>query len=208
MFFPMKTTLFILISLLSFRVIAQSDSAQVMTEILAWQEELNSDYKNPDKSPLEPDDFKTFESHPFYPIDLKYRVKAKLTMMTGTPFFKMKTTTTRLPVYRIYGIAEFTLDGKEFQIPVYQSQELMKKIEYADYLFFPFTDLTNGKGTYQNGRYISLHIPKPGEDLVIDFNQAYNPYCAYNPNYSCPIVPEENYMDIEIPVGIRYQEHH
>ena len=118
----------------------------------------------------------------------------------------MKTTTARLPHYRIYGIAEFTLDGKTFKMPVYQSQDLMKNPEYADHLFFPFTDLTNGHQTYGGGRFIDLHIPKDGKNLIIDFNQAYNPYCAYSHNYSCPLVPEENQMDIEVPAGVMYEK--
>lgn len=82
----------------------------------------------------------------------------------------------------------------------------MQKEEYADYLFFPFTDETNGKETYGGGRYIDLRIPKEGDSLVIDFNMAYNPYCAYSWQYSCPLVPAENQMDVEVPVGIRYHK--
>jgi len=203
----MKTTLTILLCLTCAAVFSQQDSLTFIGEIKAWQEELNADYKNPEKSPLPPEVLKSFEGHVFFPIDLSYRVKARLIVMHGTPFFKMKTTTTRLPVYRIYGIARFSLGGKQFEVPVYQSQDLMKNPEYTDYLFFPFTDLTNGKSSYTNGRYISLHIPKDGEDLIIDFNQAYNPYCAYNPNYSCPIVPEENELPVEIPAGVMHTHH-
>src|SRR5690606_18151366 len=62
---------------------------------------------------------------------------------------------------------------------------------------------TNGKQTYGGGRYIDLRVPREG-DLVIDFNMAYNPYCAYSARFSCPIVPAENQMDIEVPVGVKY----
>ena len=109
-----------------------------------------------------------------------------------------------LKEYRVYGILEFTLRGKPFQIPVYQSQQLMSTEKYKDYLFFPFTDLTNGEQTYPSGRYIELEIPTEGNTLIVDFNKAYNPYCAYSTKYSCPIVPAENNLDIEIPAGVMY----
>jgi len=70
-------------------------------------------------------------------------------------------------------------------------------------LFLPFTDLTNGTVSYGGGRYIDLKIPEEEDAIVIDFNTAYNPYCAYSPRYSCPIPPEENHLEIEIPVGVK-----
>ena len=80
----------------------------------------------------------------------------------------------------------------------------MKQLEYKDYLFLPFTDLTNGTVTYGGGRYIGLRIPKSGNKIIIDFNQAYNPFCAYSGNYSCPIVPEENNLDVQVKAGVKY----
>ncbi|HEY3405771.1 MAG TPA: TonB family protein, partial [Ohtaekwangia sp.] len=148
--------------------------------------------------------FDTFEGHDFFPVNLKYRVQATLTVTEGTPFFGMKTTTSRFSTERIYGHVTFSIEGREFRLPVYQSKDLMSTEEYADYLFFPFTDLTNGQATYGGGRYIDLRIPKGGSDMIIDFNKAYNPYCAYSPRYSCPLVPAENQMDIEIPAGVKY----
>ena len=108
-----------------------------------------------------------------------------------------------LPEYRVYGMLEFILDNRKFELPVYQSKQLMATDEYRDYLFLPFTDLTNDNRTYPGGRYIELSIPK-GDTIVVDFNQAYNPYCAYSKRYSCPIVPAENHLDIEIPAGVMY----
>jgi len=104
---------------------------------------------------------------------------------------------------RIFGILTFSIEGKEFSLPVYQSQSLMQKKEYKDYLFLPFTDLTNGNETYDGGRYIDLRIPA-GDQIVIDFNKAYNPYCAYSHGYSCPIVPSKNHLETEILAGVRY----
>ncbi|HEX8039027.1 MAG TPA: TonB family protein, partial [Chryseosolibacter sp.] len=164
------------------------------------------EFRDRAKSPLEPDAFARFEGHDFFPIDLNYRVKAKLAIAEGTPFFNMKTTTSRFSTERVYGYVTFTLSEKEFRLPVYQSKDLMQTKEYADYLFFPFTDETNGKETYGGGRYIDLRIPKEGDNVVIDFNMAYNPYCAYSSRFSCPLVPAENQLDIQVPAGVRYHK--
>jgi uncharacterized protein (DUF1684 family) len=112
----------------------------------------------------------------------------------------MKTTTDRLPEYIKYGEVHFSLDGQNFTLEVYQSPEIMKRPGYEDYLFIPFTDETNGHETYDVGRYIEFRIPK-SEDVVVDFNQSYNPYCSYSPNFSCPIPPAVNQLTIAILAG-------
>jgi uncharacterized protein (DUF1684 family) len=202
----MKTITLFIFCFYSLCAAAQTDSAAAMAEIREFQKKLNEEYKNPKESPLEPADRKKFKGHAFFPINLAYRVVAKLTVTEGTPFFPMKTTTSQMKTDRIFGYVEFSVAGKEFRLPVYQSQALMKTEAYADYLFFPFTDLTNGEQTYMGGRYIDLRIPVSGDEIIIDFNQAYNPYCAYSHRYSCPLVPVENQMDIEVPVGVMYKE--
>ena len=201
----MKKVAFVIACIYNVAALAQTDSLAALEEISAFQKKLNEEYKNREESPLEPDAFRKFKGHDFFPVDLAYRVNARLTVTEGTPFFAMKTTTSRMSTERIYGYVEFTLEGKAFRLPVYQSQDLMKTAEYADYLFFPFTDLTNGKQTYMGGRYLDLRIPREGQDLIIDFNQAYNPYCAYSHRFSCPLVPAENQLDIEVRAGVMYR---
>lgn len=204
----MKKISLLLLCLCTLPAIAQTDSLQALEEINTFQEKLNEEYKDPKQSPLSEADFKVFQGHDFFPTNLDYRVTANLTITEGTPFFGMKTTTDRLSTERVFGYVTFQMAGKNFRLPVYQSKALMATTEYSDYLFFPFTDNTNGKETYGGGRYIDLRIPKDGDTIVIDFNMAYNPFCAYNGRYSCPIVPAENQMDIEIPVGVRYHKKH
>ncbi len=196
----------LILCICSLHASAQTDSLKAIEEITAFRETLNEEYKDQLKSPLNPDDFGKFQGHDFFPVDLDYRVGATLTVTEGTPFFAMKTTTSRLSTERIYGYVTFTLAGREFRLPAYQSKDLMNKKEYADYLFFPFADETNGTQTYGGGRYIDMRIPKEGGNLVIDFNMAYNPYCAYSSRFSCPLVPAENQMDIEVPVGVKYDQ--
>jgi uncharacterized protein len=202
----MKTILVLILCITSFSAFAQTDSLQALSDIAVFQKTLNEEYKNRKESPLDEKDFAEFKGHDFFPVSLKYRVVAKLTVTEGSAFFPMKTTTTRLSTERIYGYVSFTIAGKEFRLPVYQSKDLMQTAEYADYLFFPFTDETNGYQTYGGGRYIDLRIPKEGNELIIDFNKAYNPYCAYNGRFSCPLVPKENQMNIEIPAGVKYKD--
>jgi TonB family protein len=201
----MKKISLLFLCICSLQAVAQTDSLKAIAEINVFQQNLNEEFKDREKSPLGSADFKNFKGHDFFPIDLHYRVNAKLTRTDGTPFFDMKTTSSRVSTERVYGNIAFVLAGREFQLPVYQSKDLMQTTEYSDYLFFPFTDETNGNETYGGGRYIDLRIPKGGGDsLVIDFNMAYNPYCAYSHMFSCPIVPAENQMDIEVPVGVKY----
>jgi uncharacterized protein (DUF1684 family) len=153
-----------------------------------------------EKSPLPKEEKKKFKGLNYYPIDLNYIVTGKL-VRTATPvLFKMKTTTTRLPDYMKYADVSFTLNGKEFSLEVYQSPDLMKKPGYADYLFVPFTDETNGDETYEVGRYLELRIPE-GDTIELDFNKCYNPYCSYSGNYSCPIPPAANHLATAVKAG-------
>ncbi|MBT1686087.1 DUF1684 domain-containing protein [Dawidia soli] len=200
----MKKVFLLFLSLLSLDLSAQNDTTRAASEIAAFQKKLDEEYKDPKQSPLEPKDLPKFNGHEFFAVDLSYRVTAKFVRVENASFFQLKTTTTRLSTERIYAFAEFTLKDKQFRLPIYQSKDLMASAEYADYLFFPFSDLTNGKGSYGGGRYIDLRIPPQGQEwIIIDFNQAYNPYCAYNHKYSCPLVPEANQMDIEVPAGVK-----
>jgi len=173
------------------------------SEIKEWQEELNSEFNNPKTSPLTDEDLVNFKELEFYSINEDFKVEAKLELNNNQKEFGMKTTTDRLPVYVKYGVASFKLKGKNLKINIYKNVELAKKDKYKDYLFMLFNDKTSGLTSYAGGRYIDLRIPKNGKSLTIDFNKAYNPYCAYNHKYSCPIPPEEDYLDIEILAGVK-----
>ena len=169
-----------------------------------FQNELDEFYKDPETSPLKKKS-KKFKGHPFFEIDTNFRVTAKFVRSLNALPFQMKTTTSRLPVYEKYGEATFLIDGREYMLTVYQGHATRAKEEYKDHLFLPFTDLTNGEESYGGGRFIDLMIPE-GDTLVIDFNKAYNPYCAYNKDYSCPIPPSENDLNIRIAAGVKYSK--
>lgn len=174
----------------------------VIQDILNFQNELNEEFKDPEVSPL-PDRYrKNFESLDFFAPDTNFIVHAKLIRTPEAVPFLMPTTTDRKSKEVVYGIAHFSLNGKKHQLEIYQNPELMLQEGYEDYLFLPFTDKTNGEETYTGGRYIDLRIPR-GDIIIIDFNRAYNPYCAYNKKYSCPIVPSVNALDVKVLAGVK-----
>ena len=175
---------------------------QLLNEETEWQKEMNADFKDATKSPLKDKDRKKFTGLDFYKFDSTYVVKATLTRTPDAKPFKMKTTTERRPEYVQYGVVTFNLKGKEFKLNIYQNLGLLDEEDYEDYLFLPFLDDTNGNGSYAGGRYTEARIPE-GETIIIDFNTAYNPYCAYNDKYSCPIVPRENYIATKIKAGVK-----
>ena len=170
-------------------------------EIRTYQEKLNNEFRDPATSPLEEKDLKEFKGLRFFPVDSTFRIKARFIETPGQIPFEMSTTTNRKPVYEKFGEAHFELSNKKVVLNLYQSHELRNSEEYHDYLFLPFTDHTNGEETYSGGRYIGLRIPE-GDSIVIDFNKAYNPYCAYNGRYSCPIVPKENNIPLIVKAGV------
>ncbi|MBF6608295.1 MAG: DUF1684 domain-containing protein, partial [Flavobacterium sp.] len=153
-------------------------------------------------SPLTPIDRHMFTGLNFFAPDSTYAVKAKLVRSTNEKPFAMPTTTSRKPMYIKFGVLHFEITGRQFQLNVYQNVDRPRNPLYKDYLFLPFTDLTSGVESYGGGRYLDLKIP-PDDILILDFNRAYNPYCAYNPKYSCPIVPAENDLQIKIRAGAK-----
>lgn len=194
----MKIILTCLLFLISISAFSQTHQE----EIELFQKTMNTEFVNPNESPLTAEGLKDFKALSFFPINEKFRVEAKFVRTEDAVPFKMKTTTRRLPTYVKYGEAIFEIDGIEYKLNVYQSVRLSQTLEHDDYLFLPFTDLSNGEGSYSGGRFIDLSIPE-GNTIVIDFNKAYNPYCAYNHKYSCPIPPDENHLNVKIEAGVK-----
>lgn len=196
----MKSFLSLLFLLVSTILFAQKSFDK--EAVITFQKELNAEYADSVKSPLLKKDLKTFKALSFYPINEKFFVNAKFVRTPDEKPFEMPTSTSRKPMYVKYGEAHFSIDGKKLKVNLYQSLDLKKIEEYKDALFLPFTDLTSGVDSYGGGKYIDLKIPQ-GDTIVIDFNTAYNPYCAYNHKYSCPIPPQENDLAIEIRAGVK-----
>lgn len=135
----------------------------------------------------------------YFDFDSTYQVVGTFTKNKGKRF-EMPTSTDRLPVYRRYGYVTFQIDSVTYTLTVYQNMSLRKVPEFKDYLFLPFRDASSAKSTYGGGRYLDAAIPK-GTRILLDFNQAYNPYCAYSHHYSCPIPPSENTLKGAIIAG-------
>ena len=172
-----------------------------------FQRELNAEYKDASTSPLKDEDRKHFKGLEFFKFDSAYIVTAKFERFPDEKPFEMKTSTARRPIYVKYGELSFELKGKPFKLNIYQNKGLLETEGYEDYLFLPFSDETNGLESYGGGRYIDARFPE-GDTMIIDFNKAYNPYCAYNDKYSCPIVPRENYLKTRIEAGVKaFGEH-
>lgn len=170
----------------------------------AFQQELNEKFSDPDASPLPKKELKSFSGLPFFEPDEKYRVTARFKRITA-PVVEMPTTTGRVARYQPFGTLSFNLEGEDFQLTIYRNIAFPSNANKNETvpLFLPFTDLTNGNETYGGGRYIDMDMQE-GTEWELDFNKAYNPYCAYNETYSCPIPPAENHLETEIRAGVKY----
>lgn len=181
------------------------DEAYIL-EIQEYQNELNKEFSDKETSPFTKKVRKQFNGLDFFPINKSYQIDAKFIRTENSTPFQMKTTTERTPTYEKYGEAYFEYNGVEYQLNIYQSHRLREKEEYKDYLFLPFTDATNGIDTYGGGRFIDLKTPNNNR-IIIDFNKAYNPTCAYNHAYSCPIPPKENDLNLRVEAGVKKWDH-
>ena len=168
-----------------------------------------AEFANPDKTPLDSLHFYSAYHDPVYfPVNPAFRIKAKFSIDTTGEIFGMATNTARKPNYRVYGHLHFMIGDTAQRLTVYQNVDYMDDPEYGNLLFLPFRDKTNGKTTYGAGRY--LDIPTPASDTIyLDFNKAYNPYCAYADRWSCPLVPFENHLEVSILAGEKkYRDTH
>jgi uncharacterized protein (DUF1684 family) len=104
--------------------------------------------------------------------------------------------------YFVAGKLQFKLNNRSFILTVYKSEQLMSIKEYENYLFVPYTDFTSGEKSYGGGKYLEFYTTDIiNNQVVIDFNKAYNPYCAYASGFNCPIPPRENDLPIAIEAG-------
>jgi uncharacterized protein (DUF1684 family) len=139
----------------------------------------------------------------FFEANEKFKVLAKFERSANNQWFEMPTSGRFKQIFRVYGTLSFTINDTLVKMNLYQSQGLMGSNEYKNYLFLPFTDATTGNETYESGRYIDLQTSDiKNNEIIIDFNKAYNPYCAYVSGvYNCPIPPRENHLAVAIRAG-------
>ncbi len=176
----------------------QKEVALQEERVMKWRKERDVFFKSHQRSPLLPQDKKHFKGLRYYPFDPKYIFSGQIDRFVfhiNNPkyyatFLTNKGTNKR---YLRYGKFHFTLDGREYTIEIYKSI-------LSDILFIPFKDETNEKETYEGGRYIDAEI-LPDYKMVLDFNMAYHPSCAYNEKFVCILPPRENMLDVEIRAG-------
>ena len=172
-----------------------------LDSIQVYRAKAIKEFSDAKTTPLDSAYFKNHFSPPkYFDIDTNFRVKALFTVDTSGKVFEMATNTKRKPHYRVYGYINFKIYDTLQRLTAYQNVDYMHDPEYGKYLFVPFRDKTNTKSTYGAGRYIDILIPK-SDTIYLDFNKAYNPYCAYSGRWSCPLVPFENWLDVSITAG-------
>jgi uncharacterized protein len=135
----------------------------------------------------------------YFPVDLRYRFKGPIHRYAKPERFQIMATDGELREAIRWGYFKFTIDGRQIQtLQVYKMLDL--DAAHSNYLFLPFADSQSGSVTYGAGRYLDIEENKEGI-YIVDFNAAYNPFCAYGKSYSCPMTPRENRLRIPIPAG-------
>ncbi len=133
-----------------------------------------------------------------------YNITASIEIAKEIKWLTMETSGPLKKTFRIYGYASFSIRDTLVTLTLYQPQALLESSGgTSNYLFIPFTDISSGEESYASGRYINLDITAIQDNqLQIDFNKAYNPYCAYvSGKYNCPIPPKENRLPVAIYAG-------
>lgn len=138
----------------------------------------------------------------FYEADSTFAVNANFERTTDATPFEMPTYSGKKKNFVKYGVLRFNIAGNPQTLSVYRNLDLAALPQYRNYLFIPFRDKTSGSETYGGGRYLDVKTTDVKDGiLALDFNKAYNPYCAYSEGYNCPIPPKENLLLIPITAG-------
>ena len=140
----------------------------------------------------------------YFSFKKSWQVEAEFVPLEKEPVFQMPTYSGITRDYRKFATATFTHGQKKITVFLYQNMTLIRQPQYKDYLFLPFKDNTNGAESYGGGRYMDVRISAVKDrKIILNFNKAYNPYCAYNEGFNCPIPPQENHLNLSISAGER-----
>jgi len=187
-------TIFLLLTTTTFGQTAYVDS------INRHRDAYRADFLKPGNGPLKNE--ADLAGLRFFAPDFTYRVIATVQRITNAEPFDMPTYSGKTSPYVSYAVLSFMLNGQSCQLTVFRSLRLATNPQYRDYLFLPFKDATSGGETYGGGRYLDLRLGNIRDGkLLLDFNKAYNPYCAYSDGYSCPIPPAGNRLTVAIDAG-------
>ena len=165
-----------------------------------YRKEYLQSFLDSERSPLQQADLGEIR---FFKPDTAFLIMARYRLLPDEPVQDLKTSSGKSKPYRKYALLEFELKNQTFRLFVYESLLLKDDPQYANYLFLPFTDFTNGETSYGGGRYLDLDrsLFTPEGLVELDFNKAYNPWCAYSDGFNCPVPPQENYLDIAVTAG-------
>lgn len=171
----------------------------MMNELKQLRAEIDQFMQLHPQSPLPREKRADFTGLEYYEPnnELSFVILVELLPQSEGPI-QMETSTGDMRDYYRWGKVAFAVEGEEASLVIYSDG-------YGEELFLPFRDATNGQETYGAGRYLDNHRPglrRIGADQIeLDFNYAYNPYCAYQSNYSCPLPPRENWLKVPIRAG-------
>jgi len=154
-------------------------------------------FRDSPESPIPPGKHAELLPLSYFPVDPSYSAPAVLKLSEDRPVFEMPTSTGKLRKMERVGVLEFTLGGETRSLGAF-----IEAGSRVTRLFVPFSDLTSGTETYAAGRYLDLDPTGTGI-YEIDFNRAYNPYCAYNDSFDCPYPPSSNRLKVPIRAGER-----
>ena len=170
---------------------------EYIQQIEKERKEKNYFMRNNDASPFV-DSVSSFTELSFFPIDAKYRVNARLVPVENKKIVTLKTSDEKEQRYAEYAHAEFSIDGVDCKLLIL---EVMEMGPNRGMLFLAFGDETSALESYGAGRYLDIKKVPGSTSITLDFNTAYNPYCAYNDTYSCPLPPIENLLPVAIEAG-------
>jgi hypothetical protein len=154
-------------------------------------------FRNQPNDPVPPTKVNDFLPLKYFPPDPEYVVPASLNPSTERIVVEMLTSQAKIRRHQRVGVLEFTLKGQPLTLPAYVEEGAS-----LNRLFVPFSDMTSGTETYAAGRYLELDRTASGV-YTIDFNNAYNPYCYYNPEFDCPYPPRESRLPLPVRAGER-----
>jgi uncharacterized protein (DUF1684 family) len=179
---------------------AQQSNTEFSTEIDRHRAHYKQEFLEDARSPLTAQDTALLD---FYPSNTDWNLLAKFERTPDAEPFDLPTYSGKTKKFVRYGFAHFEIDGKPQKLALYQNLRVIEQEAYADYLFLPFKDHSNGASSYGGGRYIDFRTGDIGADgtLRLDFNKAYNPWCAYSDGYNCPIPPAENHLELAVEAG-------
>ena len=180
------------------------DTSERLKQLMETRADVDKLMRDGSKSPIPPDQRNTFLPLKYFEPDFSYSAPAGLELSPpgARPVAAMPTSTGGVEQYERVGFLHFTLQGQQYSLGAFVPANTQTISE----LFVPFKDETNGKETYSAGRYLNLEPTSSGL-YQIDFNYAYNPYCAYNNQYECPYPPPSNQLKVAIRAGEKAPVH-